>query len=481
MAFPGIYPSENEPTKNKKMLKEKSNIVNTKNASQPPRAQFTTGLGVLFATLGSAVGLGNIWKFPSLAGSNGGAAFLILYILCTLLIGIPIMVVEQMLGREGRGDAVTTLRRLAPKQLWWLIGAGGILAAFLIMAFYTEVAGWVFAYIIKSASGALLSTNPEVTSAAFADLVSSPWLSLIVQWVVLAVTGTIILFGVTKGIEATTKRLMPLLFILLIVVGVRSLTLPGASEGLAFLFKPDFSKITGPVILAAMGLAFFKLSIGMGCMITYGSYFGKDQDIPLTATRVAFSDLTISILAGIAIFPAVFAYGFEPASGPSLLFITIPAVFASMPMGSVFMTIFFILTAIASIGAMLSLIEVIVSWLETVFSFSRARSTLLTILALALVGSTAALSNSAMAEFKLFGMTMFDLFDYVSSNLLLPLGGLFLSLFAVFAWGFPRFKQSLSNQGTLVNKTYVTVLYAALMTVTPISVLIILLTGLKLI
>ena len=333
------------------------------------RDQFTTGLGVLFATLGSAVGLGNIWKFPSLAGANGGAAFLILYILCTLLIGIPIMVVEQMLGREGRGDAVTSLRRLAPSKPWWLIGAGGILAAFFIMAFYTEVAGWVFAYIFKSATGTLLSTNPTETSAAFASLVSNPIMSLIVQWVVLALTGTIILFGVSKGIEATTKRLIPLLFVLLVIVGIRSLTLPGAGEGLEFLFKPDFSKITGPVILAAMGLAFFKLSIGMGCMITYGSYFGKDQNIPLTATRVAFADLTISVLAGIAVFPAVFAYGFEPASGPSLLFITIPAVFASMPLGSFFMTIFFILTAIASIGAMLSLIEVIVSWLETVFKF----------------------------------------------------------------------------------------------------------------
>lgn len=455
--------------------------MNTKNTSQPYRAQFTTGLGVLFATLGSAVGLGNIWKFPYLAGANGGAAFLILYILCTLLIGIPIMVVEHMLGREARGDAVTTLRRLAPQKPWWLIGAGGILAAFLIMAFYTEVAGWVFAYIFKSASGSLLSTNPEETSAAFSSLVSNPWQSLIVQWIVLAVTGTIILFGVTKGIEATTKRLMPLLFILLIIVGIRSLTLPGASEGLAFLFKPDFSKITGPVILAAMGLAFFKLSIGMGCMITYGSYFGKDQDIPTTATRVAFSDLAISILAGIAIFPAVFAYGFEPESGPSLLFITIPAVFASMPMGSVFMTIFFLLTAIASIGAMLSLIEVIVSWLETMFNFSRARSTILTIIALALVGSTAALSSSSLADLKLFGLTMFDLFDFVSSNLLLPIGGFFLSIFAVWVWGYPRFKAALSNQGNLKNQTYVTLLFAALMTVTPVSVFLILLTGLKLV
>jgi NSS family neurotransmitter:Na+ symporter len=280
-------------------------------AADQRRKQFSTGLGILMATLGSAVGLGNIWKFPYLTGSNGGAAFLLIYLLCTLLIGLPIMATEQMIGRAGRGDAVTALKKVAPKQIWWLIGAGGILAAFMIMAFYTEVAGWVFAYIFKSVSGGILSTNPEVTSKVFTDLVTNPQQSLIWQWIVLALTGGIIMLGITRGIEATTKRLMPLLFLLLVVVGIRSVTLPGASEGLAFLFKPDFSKVTFATVLAAMGLAFFKLSIGMGCMITYGSYYRDDQNIPGTAARVVVADLTVSLLAGIAVFPAVFAFGFE--------------------------------------------------------------------------------------------------------------------------------------------------------------------------
>ncbi len=441
--------------------------------------QFATGLGVLMATLGSAVGLGNIWKFPYLTGNNGGAAFLIVYLICTLLVGLPIMIAEQMIGRKGRGDAVTALKRLAPKQAWWLIGAGGILAAFLIMAFYTEVAGWVFAYIFKAASGSILSTDPEVTSKAFTDLITNPTQSLVWQWIVLAVTGSIILLGVTKGIEATTKRLLPLLFILLVVVGIRSLTLPGAAQGLNFLFNPDFSKITPDVVLTALGLAFFKLSIGMGCMITYGGYFRDDQNIPGTAARVVFSDLAVSLLAGIAIFPAVFAFGFKPDSGPSLLFITAPSVFASMPLGNVFMVIFFVLTAIASIGAQLSLLEVITSFLQNGVKLSRGKATLFTILSLAVVGSTAALSASSLANFKVFGLTLFDLYDFLSSNVLLPLGGLFIAIYVGWFWGYPQVKEALSNQGVLNNEKVSKVVFGILKFVTPILVIVVLLRGLK--
>jgi NSS family neurotransmitter:Na+ symporter len=445
------------------------------------RDQFATGLGVLMATLGSAVGLGNIWKFPSVTGTNGGAAFIIIYLVCTILVGLPIMIAEQMLGRKGRTDAITSFKKLAKGKAWWLIGASGILAAFLIMAFYTEVAGWVFAYIFKSAAGGLLSTSPEVTSAAFASLVGDPIQSLIWQWVVLIVTCGIIMLGVSKGIEATTKRLMPILFLLLVVVGIRSLTLPGASEGLVFLFNPDFSKITGATILTAMGLAFFKLSIGMGCMLTYGSYFREDQDIPVTATRVVFADLAVSMLAGIAIFPAVFAFGFEPGAGASLLFITIPAVFASMPLGNVFMVIFFILTAIASIGAMLSLLEVIVAFLQNGVGMSRRKATLITIVSLAVVGVTAALSNSTLADVKIFGLTFFDLYDYVTSNLLLPIGGFFLAIFTAWVWGYPKFKDALTNQGMLKNEKVVRLTFNILRFVTPVLVFVILLNGLKII
>lgn len=443
---------------------------------------FTSGFGVLAATLGSAVGLGNIWKFPALTGLNGGAAFLVIYLLSTLMAGLPVMIAELMLGRRSRSDALTTFRVLHPqRESWGLIGAVGVLSAFLILAFYTEVAGWVFAYVFKSVTGSILSTDPTVTSAAFAKLIADPVQSIFWQFLVIIFVGCIIVAGVSKGIEKTTKRLMPMLFLILVMIGIRSLMLPGAAEGLTFLFRPDFSKVTGAVVLTAMGLAFFKLSVGMGTMITYGSYFTEDQDIPMTALRVMVADLTVSLLAGIAIFPAVFTYGFKPEAGPALLFITIPAVFSQMPFGTIFVVLFFVLGAIASTGAMLSIMEVPVAYLHQRFGLSRFKATAMTVVLLALVGSTAALSNSTLAGFKLFGMTMFDLYDFLTSNLLLPLGGFFLSLFAGWVWGEKKVRSALSNEGTLANRTVVSFFLFQVKYVAPVIIIVILLRGLKLI
>lgn len=441
--------------------------------------RFSVGLGVLMATLGSAVGLGNIWKFPYLAGSNGGAAFMIVYIICSILVGYPILIAEHILGREGRGDAVSTFKKLAPKSVWWIIGVSGILSAFLIMAFYTEVAGWVFAYVFKSLGSGLLSTDPEVTTAVFSGLVSDPAQSLLWQWIVLVVVGGIIMLGVTRGIEGTTKKLLPILAVLLVIIGIRSVTLPNSGEGLSFLFKPDFSKITAETVLTALGLAFFKLSIGMGCMLTYGSYYSDEQNIPVNAARVVGADLAVSILAGIAIFPAVFSFGFEPAAGTQLLFITIPSVFAAMPLGGVFMFLFFLLTAFAAIGAMISLIEVVVAYLSRNTKLDRKKATIVTVVCMALVGSLAALSNSSLAEVKLFGLTFFDLYDYLTSNILLPVGGLALAIFTAWVWGRKKFNSAASNQGKLDNSTGTTVIFTILKFVTPVLLSVVLLTGLN--
>lgn len=446
------------------------------------RDSFTTGFGVLAATLGSAVGLGNIWKFPALAGLNGGAAFIIIYLLSTLMAGLPVMIAEIMLGRRSRSDALTTFRVLHPqRESWGVIGAVGILSAFLILAFYTEVAGWVFAYVFKSAAGSVLSADPKITSAAFEKLVADPVQSVFWQCFVIIFVGCVITLGVSKGIEKTTKRLMPVLFLILVLIGVRSLMLPGAAAGLNFLFHPDFSKVTGAVVLTAMGLAFFKLSVGMGTMITYGSYFRNDQNIPMTALRVMLADLTVSILAGIAIFPAVFTYGFKPEAGPALLFITIPAVFSQMPFGNVFMVLFFVLGAIAATGAMLSIMEVPVAYLHQRFAFSRVKATVMTAVLLALIGSTAALSNSSLAGFKLFGMTMFDLYDFLTSNLLLPLGGLFLCLFTGWVWGEEKIRAALSNDSSLANQSIITIFMFLVKFVAPVTIVVILLRGLKII
>jgi len=444
------------------------------------RIGFTSSFGVLAATLGSAVGLGNIWKFPYLTGANGGAGFLLVYLLATLLVGLPVMIAEITLGRQAKANPVTALQSLAPKgQPWWLIAAAGMVAAFLILSFYSEVVAWVFAYVVKALDGSILSSDRHVTEAAFGALISDPLQSLLWQWGVLAFIGGILLLGVTKGIEALTKKLMPLLFVLLLLLCAVSLSLDKAMDGLAFLFNPDFSKITASVVLTAMGLAFFKLSIGMGTMMTYGSYFRDDQNIPLTTLRVMSADLCVSMLAGIAIFPAVFTFGFEPAAGPALVFITIPAVFSQIPMGQLLMVLFFVLAAVAATGAMLSLMEVPVVIIHERFGWSRPKATLLTLVLLAILGSSCALTNSTLADFKLMGMTMFDLFDFVSSNIILPAGGIFIALFVGWTWGFDKFSQALGNQGQLHNASLARAVFFLLRYVTPLLILIVMLKGLK--
>lgn len=440
---------------------------------------FASRLGLLTATLGSAVGLGNIWKFPYMTGAGGGAAFLIVYLLATLAVGLPVMIAEIMLGREARSNAVGTWKKLAPGSAWFLVGASGVLAAFLIMAFYTDVVGWVFSFIVRAVSGELNAVDPKVGEAAFGAMVSNPWHSLFWQWGVLILVGTILLGGVSKGIEKTTKVLMPVLFIMLVGVCIRSLMLPKAGEGLAFLFRPDFSKVTMDVVLNAMGLAFFKLSIGMGTMMTYGSYFRDDADIPLTTGRVMLADLTVSLLAGVAIFPAVFNYGLEPTAGPGLLFMTMPAVFSALPLGQLLMTVFFVLTGIATIGAMLSLFEVPVALFAGSGMMSRKTAVVVTTVALGIFGIPATLSFSTMSDVSIFGKNVFDLYDFLSSNIILPLGGIFICLYVGWVWGKERSSRALSNGGSLANGALVNVWYPLVRYVTPVLVVLVLLNGLK--
>ncbi|HZK54677.1 MAG TPA: sodium-dependent transporter [Desulfosporosinus sp.] len=443
------------------------------------REGFSSSIGVIAAVLGSAVGLGNIWKFPYVTGANGGAAFILVYILCVALVSLPVMLAEHLIGRSTKSNVVGAFKILEPRRPWFLVGGAGVLCAFLIMAFYTSVVGWVYAYIFKSASGMLISTQPEDTSLVFTRLVSGVTEPLFWQILVLLVTGTIIMAGVTKGIERVTKILMPLLFILLLIMDIRSLTLPGAAEGLSFLFKPDFSKISVGVILAALGLAFFKLSVGMGAMITYGSYIDKNENLPKMAMKVALADTLVSLMAGIAIFPAVFSFGFTPTEGPKLLFIIIPTVFNSMPFGGVFMVLFFVLAAIAATGAMLSLLEVIIAYSTEQYHWTRRKATLLTILAIGLLGSTATLSNSILAEVSVFGMTFFDFYDFTTSNILLPLGGVFIALFVGWQWKYANVKREMSNNGHLKNDGLVRVYMLLIKYVVPIAIVLVLLVGLK--
>jgi NSS family neurotransmitter:Na+ symporter len=392
------------------------------------RDAFGSTLGAFAATLASAIGLGNIWKFPYLTGSNGGAAFVLIYLLAIAFVGLPILVVEHTIGRKMRLDAIHAYGEVVPGQKFWKgIGMAGVLAAVLIMAFYTDVAGWVFAYVFKSLHA--WATGTLLTGKDFGALAGGTWEPLAWQVVVLVLTTAIIASGVSKGIEKVTKTLMPLLFILLIICDIRALTLPGASAGVAYLFRPDFTKVTAAVLLSALGLAFFKLSLGMGTMTTYGSYLPNSTRIVPNAARVALADTAVSLLAGLAIFPAVFAFHGTPAGGPGLLFATIPLIFSKMPLGGLFTTLFFILTSIATIGAMVSLIEVPVAWLSEKGHMTRRGAATLTGVVMFALGVPATLSQSpVLAKLTIFGKNVFDLFDFCSSNVLLPVGGLAIAI-----------------------------------------------------
>ena len=445
-------------------------------ASLKERDGFASGVGAFAATLGSAIGLGNIWKFPYLTGSNGGAAFVLAYLLSVALVGLPVLAAEHFIGRRTRLNAVHAYSGLIPGQKFWVaIGWAGVASAFFIMAFYTDVAGWVFAYVFKSIaaafSGAVL--GPE-TFGAIAGGTAEP---LLWQLGVLTLTSSIIALGVSKGIEKVTKTLMPILLVLLIICDVRALTLPGAFAGVEFLFKPDLAKLSGSVILAALGLSFFKLSLGMGTMTTYGSYLPDTTKIVPNATRVALADTLVSLLAGLAIFPAVFAFGGSPAGGAGLLFNTIPLIFSKMPFGSLFTVLFFILSSIATIGAMVSLIEVPVAFLVEKGKVKRPVAAYLTGAAMFVLGVFATLSqNPALANVKIFGKTFFDFFDFVSSNVLLPLGGLAIAIVA----GWLLTKKDLEDElgkGYAKRPWHSVVIRTFLRFVAPILILLIMLNG----
>ncbi|MSS27023.1 sodium-dependent transporter [Desulfovibrio sp. PG-178-WT-4] len=460
-------------------------------AAQGKRDLFASRLGVLAATLGSAVGLGNIWKVPALTGQHGGASFLLIYVLSTLVVALPLMIVEMIMGRRTRANAYKTFVMLTPPRpglsgmsgasarIWRITGGLSVLAAALILAFYSDVAGWVFAYVPKAVSGGVATTDPQAAARIFGDLLANPWESLLWQWLVLGCIAAVIMRGASAGIERVTRVLIPLLFLLLVAVCIRSLTLPNAQAGLRFLFMPDFARIDGDVVLMAMGLSFFKMSIGFGCMITYGSYFQADTHVPALALRVMVCDLLVSLLAGVAVFPAVFSFGFEPTAGTSLLFLTIPAVFASMPGGQFFTALFFVLSAVAATGAMLCLLEIPVAWLLETCKLPRPRATLLVTLGVAALGVPPTLSTGIWSSWTVFGLSFFDAYDFATSNLLLPVCGLLTSLFAGYVWPEREFVAALTNSGNLPLQGLARLLRRACRTLTPLLIVIILLHGLK--
>lgn len=411
------------------------------------RINFSGKLAVVAAAAGSAVGLGNIWRFPYELGQYGGAAFLIIYILFVIILGMPVMLSEFVIGRMGQSDAAGSFRKLAPKGKWWLIGVMGVVTSFLIMGFYAVVSGWTLEYIFQAVNNQFVNKETVVLSQVFTDFSTDTWRPLLWMLIFMLISAGIIMLGVKDGIEKSTSFMMPLLLIIIIALGIRAVTLPGGAEGLKFLFQPDFSKITPSVVLSAMGQAFFSLSLGMGCMITYGSYISKKNHLSHTVVEVTVVDTLVAILASVAIFPAVFSLGIDPAQGPELVFITLPKVFASMPGGYIWAILFFILLSVAALTSAISLMEVVVAWLVEEFKVKRLTATIAVTIGILFFGVLASLSFGVWKEVKIFNMGFFDLFDNLTSKVLMPVGGFLIAIFTGWFLDKKLIKEELSVHG----------------------------------
>ena len=438
------------------------------------RGNFGSKLGVILASAGSAVGLGNIWRFPYETGNHGGAAFILIYLGCILLLGLPIMIAEFLIGRHSQANTARAYQILAPGTQWRWVGRMGVLAGFLILGYYSVVAGWTLEYIFEAVSNSFAGKTPAEFISSFQSFSSNPlrpalWLTLF-----LLATHFIIVKGVEKGIEKSSKIMMPTLFIIILILVGCSVTLPGAGKGIEFLLKPDFSKVDGNVFLGAMGQAFFSLSLGMGCLCTYASYFSKNTNLTRTAFSVGIIDTFVAVLAGFIIFPAAFSVGIQPDAGPSLIFITLPNVFqqafSGIPiLAYIFSVMFYVLLALAALTSTISLHEVVTAYLHEEFNFTRGKAARLVTTGCILLGILCSLSLGVTKEFTIFGLGMFDLFDFVTAKLMLPLGGLLISIFTGWYLDKKLVWSEITNNGTLKVPTYKLIIFI-LKYVAPIAI-----------
>ena len=434
-------------------------------ASRKASEKFSSGLGAVVAAAGSAVGLGNIWRFPYIVGEDGGAAFLLLYIIFTLGISIPVLITEFSIGRMTGQPVTSAFKTLEPKGYWSLIGLGGMLTAFFIISYYNIVSGWTCYYSVASAGGWLEGLNEGEIAKFFADLQSDPVRCIIWMAVMLGATAVVVAQGVSGGIEKYSKILMPLLFLLILVMCVRAMTLEGGLDGLRFLLHPDFSKLTPKAVFDALGQSFFSLSIGMGTMTTYGSYIRRDTNLPSTAVRVAMLDFIVAFLAGTVIFPCVFAFGINPGEGPGLVFVTLPNIFNQMPLGRIFATAFFVLLVVAALTSSISLLEVVVAYFKTSFNMGRRKATLLA--AVLSMGFGIACAVSA---------TVFHVFDVMTANIMMPIGAFFIMLFAVLKIKRSDMRAELEAHGKTFR--FFGAYYAVIKYVVPVVILLIFANGL---
>ena len=417
------------------------------------RGNFGSKIGVVLAAAGSAVGLGNVWRFPTEVGNNGGAAFILIYLFCVLFIGVPVMVSEFVIGRSTHANTITAFRKLAPGTWWRIGGIEGVFVAFFIFCYYIVVSGWTLHYTVASFANHLSADQDY--KAYFVDFVSSPWEPVVYAVVFMLMVHVIIIRGVQNGIERFSKLMMPMLLLIIAVLVICSFSMSGFTEGVKFLLRPDFSKVTTDVVLSAMGQAFFSLSLAMGCLCTYASYFGPSTNLMKTAMSVSLIDTCVAVLCGFIIFPAVFSVpGVEPGEGPGLVFITLPHVFNiafhSVPViGYLFSSLFYVLLLLSALTSAMSLHEPVTAYIHEEWHVSRHRAAWMVTIGCILLGVVCSLSMGVWNDFRIFGLCLFDLFDFVSAKIILPLGGIIICLFV--GWRLDRqlVYNEVTNNGSL--------------------------------
>lgn len=440
-------------------------------------AHWSSRFAFLMASVGFAVGLGNIWRFPYVTGENGGAAFVLVYLGCAFFIGVPILMAELLIGRRGQGSPPTAMARIAQQSgrssHWKWVGGMGLLAAFTIEVVYAVVVGWVLWYLFKAISGGFAGVDAAVAEAEFAAVLDSNFGMLFWTLVGLAVTGLIIYAGVKDGIERAVSIMMPLMFLLLLGLAGYNYFAGGFSEAIEWLFTPDFSKIGFATLLAAIGQAFFSIGVGMAGMMVYGSYLPRSISITQSVLIIVVADTCVALLAGLVIFPAVFHYGLDPAAGAGLIFQTLPVAFAQMPGGHVFSVLFFLMLSVAGITSMVGLVESVNAWLQDRFSMQRHHSALLVVGAVAVLSILSILSYNVMGELSLGGRNFNDVMDYFSNQILLPLGGLLIAVFA--GWAVDR--EATRDELTSLNRVGYELWYFLIRFLVPPAVLVIFIMG----
>jgi len=448
-------------------------------ADYKSRGTWASQLGFILAAAGSAVGLGNIWRFPYVAGVNGGAIFVLIYVMSVIFIAFPVMVAEILIGRTTKRNPVGAFKTLSPRKQWFLVGGLGVLTGLGILSYYSVVAGWTVGYLLMTIAGKFQAiTTPADTGKIFSSYVSSPLWSIAGLGVFLLMTLLVVIGGVEKGIERVSKIFMPILFILLLILVIRAITLPGSFPGISFYLKPDFSEVTPRTFLSASGQSFFSLSLGMGAMITYGSYLEKRGNIFSCAGWVCFTDTMVALLAGLAIFPAIFSTGLKPDEGPGLVFITIPNIFSKIPLGQFFGTLFFILLILAALTSTISLLEVVTAFTIDELKWSRKKGAIIATSLCFILGVPSALSTGAVktlgAIYKMGGKEQgfLDLMDLIFGNISLLIGGFFISLFAGWVWNRAEIFKELIESKTGQNY-FLKVWYLLLKYVCPIVIFII--------